>query len=222
MANIVQAQAAGSLPDNFAAAHARLLADKDIQFHLAGAPQVKPPKPPVLPEWLESVFKAIAGFFNALGPVFTILFWVLLALVVGTILYFIVREFTDFRFPWQKNKLEEGEEADGWTPDSAPARALLAEADALAAEGRFAEAAHLILLRSVEDIERRKPDILKPSSTSREIAVANSLPEKARATFGLIAGHVEQSLFGGRMLDASVWNQCRDAYGRFALAGEWQ
>ena len=38
------------------------------------------------------------------------------------------------------------------------ARARLArEADALAAEGRFAEAIHHLLLRSVEDIGRRRP-----------------------------------------------------------------
>jgi hypothetical protein len=217
----IQAQAAGASLDSFAAAHGRLLADKDIQFQLGVAPRVEPPKPPVFPEWLDSVFKAIGGFFNVFGPVFTYLFWALLALVVGAIVYFILREFTDIRFPWQKKKVE-AEEDIGWTPDAAPARALLAEADALAAEGRFDEAAHLILLRSVEDIERRKPDLLKPSSTAREIVAAQSMPEKARATFGLIARHVEASLFGGQALDASGWNQCRDAYGRFALAGEWQ
>lgn len=222
MANSVEAQAAGNSPESFAAAHGRLLADKDIQFSLPGAQQIVPPKPPVLPEWLESLFKGIGGFFGAAGPVFTILFWGLLALVVGAIIYFIVREFTDFRFPWQKKKAGDDEDETGWTPDTAPARALLAEADALAAQGRYGEAAHLILLRSVEDIEKRKPDILKPSSTSREIAVTQSLPEKARATFGLIARHVEASLFGGLALDADGWNQCRDAYGRFALAGEWQ
>jgi Domain of unknown function (DUF4129) len=78
------------------------------------------------------------------------------------------------------------------------------------------------LLRSVEDIERRKPNMLKPSSTAREISVAQSLPERARDTFGLIARHVEASLFGGRNLDAGGWDQCREAYGRFALAGEWR
>lgn len=221
MTTNVQAQAAGASSESFAAAHGRLLADKDIQFQLAGAPRVEPPKPPVLPEWLDSVFKGIGGFFNAIGPLFTYLFWVLLALVVGTIIYFILREFTDFRFPWQKGKADEDEEI-GWTPDNAPARALLAEADALADAGRFDEAAHLILLRSVEDIDRRKPDLLKPSSTARELAAAQSMPEKARATFGLIARHVEASLFGGQALDAAGWAQCRDAYGRFALAGEWQ
>lgn len=199
------------------AAHHQLLADKDIQFSLPGAIKIEPSKPPA---WLEGLANAIGNFFSFLGPVAVYLFWIFLALVVGAILYYIIREFTDFTFPWQRKPADEEGEAE-WVPDAAPARALLAEADALAAQGRFAEAAHLLLLRSVEDIERRKPNMLKPSSTAREIAAAQSMPEKARGTFGLIARHVEASLFGGRALDSGGWDQCREAYGRFALAGEW-
>ncbi len=221
MANSVVVEESGKIPADFVAAHHRLLADKDIQFSLPGKIVEKVPEKTKLPAWLESFFDAIASFFSFLGPIAVYLFWFMLAAVVGLILYYILREFTDVTFPWQRKKeLDEDEEE--WVPDAAPARALLAEADALAAQGRFAEAAHLLLLRSVEDIERRKPDMLKPSSTAREISVAQSLPEKARGTFGLIARHVEASLFGGRALDAGGWNQCREAYGRFALAGEWQ
>jgi hypothetical protein len=198
--------------------HRELLSDKQIQFNLPSDVKIEPSKPPA---WLEAFSKVMGGFFDFLGPIATYLFWGFLAVIVGLILYYIIREFTDFTFPWQKKKDDGGYEEE-WVPDTAPARALLAEADALAAQGRFAEAAHLLLLRSVEDIERRKPNMLKPSSTAREISVAQSLPERARDTFGLIARHVEASLFGGRNLDAGGWDQCREAYGRFALAGEWR
>lgn len=201
-----------ALPADVIAAHKAMIADKAIQFHLGNPVEIKPP------EWLKAL-RPIARFMEAVGPFVTYIFWALLALIIGTILYYVLREFTDLRWPWRKHVVEDDPE---WQPDSAPARALLAEADALAADGLYSEAAHLLLLRSVEDIERRKPALLKPSSTSREISDVLGLPEKARATFALIARHVEASLFGGRSLDASGWEQCREAYGRFALAGDWR
>jgi hypothetical protein len=209
-------QAAGAteaLPADLVAAHKQLRADEAIQFHLGQPKEYKPP------EWLKAL-EPIGDLIQAIAPFAKYIFWGMLAALVAAILYYVLREFTDFRFPWQKQAAEEAEEE--WLPDAAPARALLAEADALASAGRFGEAAHLILLRSVEDIDARKPDLIKPSSTSREIAAANGLPERARNTFALIARHVEASLFGGRDLDAVGWQECREAYGRFALAGEWQ
>ncbi len=200
------------LPADFVAAHKALVADKAMQFSLGPVPQFKPPA------WLKAL-KPVAEFLEFLAPFAKYVFWGVLALIVAAILYYIVREFGDLRWPWRKT--EDDTEAE-WVPDAAPARALLAEADALAAQGRFGEAAHLLLLRSVEDIEARKPTFLKPSSTAREIAGTLGLPEKARTTFALIARHVEASLFGGRDLDAGGWDQCREAYGRFALAGEWR
>lgn len=213
MADAVVAEQAAALPTDFVAAHAAVKADTSIQFQLMPAEEFKPP------EWLKWL-EPIGDFLEAFGPFAKYIFWGFLAIVVGTIIYLILREFTDIRWPWRK-PTEEQAEAE-WVPDAAPARALLAEADALAARGHYAEAAHLLLLRSVEDIEQRKPDILKPSSTSREISVAPGLPEKAQTTFAFIARHVEASLFGGRGLDSAGWDQCREAYGRFALAGEWR
>jgi hypothetical protein len=195
------------------AAHKAMLADKAMQFHLGEPADFKPP------EWIKAL-KPIGEFIQFIAPFMQYIFWGIITLIVGFILYYILREFSDFRFPWQKARTEEAE--DEWLPDAAPARALLAEADALAGQGRFGEAAHLILLRSVEDIEARKPKLLKPSSTAREISASLGLPERAQATFALIARHVEASLFGGHDLNAQGWNECREAYGRFALAGEWQ
>jgi hypothetical protein len=210
VSTFVQQQAA--LPGDFLAAHKAVLADKTVQYSLGEPPKFE------IPEWLK-LLKPIGHFIEAIAPYAKYVFWGMLALFLALILYYIIREFTDFRWPWAKVAEEE---ADDWQPDSAPARALLAEADALAAAGRFEEAAHLLLLRSVEDIDARRPTFLKPSSTAREIAGAAALPEKARGTFALIARHVEASLFGGRALDAGGWADCREAYGRFALAGEWR
>lgn len=213
MADAVVAEQAAALPTDFVAAHAAVKADKAIQFQLFPVEEFKPP------EWLKWL-EPVGDILRAFAPFAKYIFWGFLAIVVGTVIYLILREFTDIRWPWRKPKGEDDEME--WVPDAAPARALLAEADALAAKGHFAEAAHLLLLRSVEDIEKRKPDILKPSSTSRELSAAPDLPEKARTTFAFIARQVESSLFGGRDLDSAGWDQCREAYGRFALAGEWR
>jgi hypothetical protein len=212
VAESIPAENEGVTQAAFDAAHKALTADTSIQFELTDAPL---PKPPIPPGWLRD----FVDFLITIAPAVRVLFWVGLAGLALTIVYFILREFTDFRFPWQRARSAVPEE--DWTPELEPARALLAEADALAARGNFAEAAHLLLLRSVEDIERKKPDLLKPSSTAREISIQRGLSEKTRETFSLIARHVEASLFGGRSLDASGWAQCREAYSRFALVGDW-
>jgi len=113
-------------------------------------------------------------------------------------------------------------EEDTWRPEEAPARALLAEADALAASGRYAEAAHLLLFRSIEDIDRKRPQVVRPALTSRDIAGASQLPATPRKAFLSIVMTVERSLFAGRPLDRDDWTGCRAAYETFAFAPEWK
>ena len=95
---------------------------------------------------------------------------------------------------------------------------LLDDADRLAAEGRYDEATHLLLKRSVGQIARARPDLLAPSSTAREIADLRALPEAARGSFAVIAERVERSLFALRGLSADDWQAARAAYAEFALA----
>ena len=109
-----------------------------------------------------------------------------------------------------------------WRPQAEAARALLVEADGLAAQARFAEAAHLLLLRSVEQIAVRQPDAVRPALTSRDIARAPGLPTDVRSAFTLIAGLVERSLFGGSDVDAAGWSRCRAAYADAAFGRAWR
>jgi hypothetical protein len=195
-----------------ARAHAKLVADTSVQFDL---PTFEMPKPPA---WL----KPLAEFFEALAPYFKYIFWGAAAIVVGLILWFIVREMRGmaFRWPWQKKP--EADEEGEWQPDLTAAQILLSEAEALAAEGRYAEAARLLLRRSVADIAVRRPEFLKPSLTARDIAGADAIPGGARAAFGAIARVVEVSAFGSASVTADAWAKCRQAYGEFALAGAWR
>lgn len=105
-----------------------------------------------------------------------------------------------------------------WAPARAAAVALLEDADRLADEGRFSEAVHLLLQRSVSHIAEARPDWLQPASTAREIANLSLLPQAARQAFGVIAARVERSLFALRDLDAGDWQAARSAYADFALA----
>jgi hypothetical protein len=108
-----------------------------------------------------------------------------------------------------------------WRPERQQALVLLSEADSLAKGGRFAEAAHLLLLRSVEQIAAKQPTAVKPALTSRDIAAQPSLPRDVSEAFGMITAAVERSLFAGRGIDATEWSRCRAAYADAALGREW-
>lgn len=193
-------------------AHTRLLADERLQFDRVGF------TPPEIPAWLYWLRDAL----SAMRPVLEILFWAGLALIVGALAFLIIREVLKLRLPRAKPRAPTLSSETEWRPDETTARNLLAGADALAAEGRYAEAAHLLLLRSVEDIEIKKPRALKVSLTTREIAGLAGLPEAARPAFIRIGEVVERSLFGGRPVDAADFAECRRAYAAFALPERWR
>lgn len=207
-------------PDNasFDAAWKDVRADEDIQFANISP---EPPEPP--PEWwtdfldwLGDVLAPIAELLVAGWPVLKIILLILLAAGILALLWVIISPY------WQdwRSKLPKQEEE--WRPDEAAARRLLEEADALAEKGQFDEAAHLLLFRSIEDIEKRRPDLLRPSDTSREIETFDSLPETARAMFAVIADHVERGIFAATPIGEAGWTASRNAYGEFALTETWR
>lgn len=188
----------------------------DIQF----APIEPKPPPPPSPDWLENIGQWLRDLLEPLGrglgmswptiEYVLIGLGVLLALVV---LWYLLAPLVE-RLRLRKPAGFEPE----WTPDRETVAALLADADRLAGEGRFDEAVHLLLKRSVADIAKARPDWLLPASTAREIALLPKLPERARQAFGVIAERVERSLFALRSLDEADWGAARGAYARFALA----
>ena len=198
-------------PARFDEAHRRLLEDSSLQFDLLPAAR---PEPPAWLRWL-------ANLLEGSGPVLQVLFWAAAAAIVLTILYLIFRRFGGIGWFGRRRAEQEAEASEDWRPEEAPARALLGEADRLAAEGRYAEAAHLLLFRSIADIEARRPRLVRPALTSRDIAAAPALPPAPKAAFARIVMMVERSLFGARPLDAEAWRDCRSAYEEFAFAGAW-
>jgi hypothetical protein len=195
--------------DALARAHAALLRDSDLQFSL---PAFQEPK---VPDWSQALAQAI----RAIAPIFHYIFYAGLFAGVVAILFFIIRELIGWRFPGFRRRKPAVLTEPEWRPAPERARVLLEDADGLAAEGRYGEAAHLLLFRSIEDIDGRWPNLVRPALTSRDIAAHRGLPERARQTFGDIARVVERAVFGGRALSAEDFALCRRAYETLALPG---
>lgn len=195
-------------PAAIAAAHDAVRADRSIQFDLA---QPEMPEPP--PDWLIRLFDWLAS----MGPVWQILFWVLIAVAVVVLVVALVPPLREWALDRLRRKTVPEEAAPEWTPEENRARALLADADAHAAAGDYDGAVHIILLRSIDDIEIWRGQALTPSLTARDIARATELPEGARGVFARIAAVVERSMFAGQRLSADDWQAARADYSAFAL-----
>ena len=105
-----------------------------------------------------------------------------------------------------------------WRPSQQAVAALLAEIDALAAKGDYDEAVHLLLMRSVADINAFRPDLAPRHFSARDILRHPLLPEAARPAFADIVRWVERSFFAGIRVGEAGFNACRAAYVRFAAA----
>lgn len=89
--------------------------------------------------------------------------------------------------------------------ETAPAPSMAAEAAgigagdpaALAAEGRWSEAVHALLLLAIRRVAERGRVALPPSRTSRELVRLLPLPPESREAFAGLVAAVERSLFGG-------------------------
>lgn len=91
----------------------------------------------------------------------------------------------------------------------------LGEIDALAAAGRYDEAVHVLLLRSIAAVGRTVK-ALPVSLTSREVLARAPLPDGAAAELAGIVDAVETSWFGGRPVGREGFEACRERFRRFA------
>jgi hypothetical protein len=203
-----QFESVESQPVDITQAHARLLRDETLQFDL---PAFDPPEPPV---WIEPLLEWLAQ----MGPVFSYVFWGGVIVVAALLLYALVSAILR-RLPDRRNDKQAPSAPVSYRPEPVRARALLEEADRLAAAGRYGEAARILLHRSIDDLEERFSLPIRPGYTSREIAQLESLSHEGRNVFSAIARAVETSLFGGRELSSADYAGCRQAYAGFALGG---
>jgi Domain of unknown function (DUF4129) len=195
-------------------AFAQVRADPSLQFAFP-ASEAFNARPP---GWLLALIKGIV----AIWPFLQAMIWVVIAgVAIAGGVYLALHLNERRRRPKPARPAPEASALPAWRPSEHQARALLAEADAMAAAGRFEDAAHLLLLRSIEDIRQRRPAAVRPALTSRDIAGLEALPPAARSAFAAIAEVVEASWFGGRAVDAPGFAHCRRVYEAFALPTAW-
>jgi hypothetical protein len=187
--------------------------DESYQLELAEPIPRKPPSAFQL--WLGKVLGAI---FKFLAPLLAIIFYLGIgALILGAV-YLIGRAIYETRFAKPAVKKAEAPEIPLYQPAEAQARILLDEVDRLAAEGRYGEAVHTLLFRSIQDIDRNRPNVVRRSLTSREIGSLSVLTSEARTAFSTIAGVSELAHFGGVSVNKAGFETAREAYA--ALTGQ--
>lgn len=202
---------------NLAQAWDDLRADPDIQYAPVEWPEQEPP-----PDWLISLQEFLADLF---APVWsfaannwTVIWIILAALGIALFLYILWRIYGPALLA-RKTRTKGNPQEEEWVPETGEAIALLKDADALAAQGHYDEATHLLLGRSVAQINTARPDLIEPSSTAREIAALPDLPSAASHAFKTIAERVERSLFALHALGQEDWTIARAAYADFAKVG---
>jgi len=188
-----------------------LIQHRDIQFAFPDSPAATP-----LPLWLRRLQEFLDRHADWLGYAG----WALLAVLVAVLGYLLVRHLV--RRGWAQAENPPARLMPAWQPDVAQARLLLRDADALAAQGRFADAAHLLLLVCIQELRERRPGAVLPALTSREIAQLEMLSPQARHIFSHIALVVERCLFGGRTLAAEDFAQARAAFEQFTIPDAWR
>jgi len=181
--------------------------DENYQFDLAEPIPRKPPS--AFSKWLGRVIEAI---FNVLGPILEIAFYLGIGVLILGAIYLVGRAIYETKFAKADVKKAEAPEIPLYQPAEAQARILLDEVDRLAAEGRYGEAVHTLLFRSIQDIDRNRPNVVRRSLTSREIGSLPVLTPEARNAFSTIAGVSELAHFGGVSVNKAGFETARKAY----------
>ena len=125
---------------------------------------------------------------------------------------------------WLARRLAErgdsGSASEGVSTPTLDAGPLL-DAEALAAQGRYGEAIHLLLLRTFEVLARRMGSRLAPGMTAREAVARLTLPGSARPALADLVDAAETTTFAGRSASENDYLRCAERFGvlKSALAG---
>jgi hypothetical protein len=175
-------------------------------------------------EFWNKLFKSIGDFaekaahlFKPLAPFMPYILGLVALAILALLLSPVVRLMITSRF--QRLFARDQLRADApWRPTRDAVVALLADIDKLAGEGSYDEAVHLLLVRSVADINAFRPDLVRKHYSARDIRSHPFLPEAARPAFTEIVRCVEKSFFAGIPATRADFDACRDAYTAFIAA----
>lgn len=107
-------------------------------------------------------------------------------------------------------------ETDGRAPPTLPRRGprapVLDDAERLAAEGRFAEAIHALLLGSLARLAPAR------ALTAREVLRQADVGDEARSALAALVGEAERVHFAGGAAGAGEFERCREHWRRFGAA----
>jgi hypothetical protein len=152
---------------------------------------------------------------GAASTVASVLMWTVVAVGAGLLLAYAARELSG-----AGGTAPRPEAAAPPTRDDqlAVVEQPLADADELAREGRFAEAIHTLLLRTLRELAARSRAALPRSLTSREILARVDLGADARLALGDLVTTTERSHFGDDEPGAADYDRCRRQFHVFAAA----
>jgi len=214
-----QAQTSTETRSDFDKSFRELKRNDSLQFDFTTLPALQPRGEP--PQWLVNILNFIGAIFQALGPLFYMIFWLGAGALIMAILYLLVTTLMAANFE-RRDKIDDDTPVPLYEPEQAQARILLEEIDALAAQGKYAEAVHTLLFRSIQDIDANRPNIIRRSLTSREIGGLTILTANARYVFSSIAAIVERSFFGGQDISKADFDTARADYVRLtSQSGQW-
>jgi hypothetical protein len=97
--------------------------------------------------------------------------------------------------------------------EAEPVRELdVEDANRLAAEGRFGEAIHALLLATIQHFAARARMEIQPSRTSRELVRLLPLTGDSRPRFNELVMAVERTLFGGEPAGAEDFQRSLEGF----------
>jgi hypothetical protein len=143
--------------------------------------------------------------------------WVVIAIALGVLLY-AFRDMVPILRLWGRDGAWSGDEAVAGAVEARAPAAVLGAADDLAAEGRFVEAMHVLLLQGLADIRARLDEQFADSLTSREILRSAKLSEAGRSSLRDIVNRVEWTYFGEHPAALADYVGCRASFNALAQA----
>jgi hypothetical protein len=154
----------------------------------------------------------------ALRQVLRVLMWIVFLAGGALVAYYLLNEARLFS-RWKKG---------GWQPEGAngtpsadgpgEGAAVMEDPERLATRGEYAEAVHVLLLRSIM-LVRDRGVVLSPSLTSREILRRAALEDQEKDAFRALVDVTELTHFGGRGATEADFLRCRELFHRIARTG---